>query len=176
MTFKVTKAKDRAAMAAIVRDIFATSTNVRDLTVEADGSNSIAPRRTTVEFTHGRGIALNVEFDGDSQLDREGVFCMPFHTIVDTDACLSDAFGAVVGGSINPHHFGKCTVFAQGFDELCETLRKAVASMDSGHAYDADREAAKVAKDGTWQSRAERWERWRQDWAAENAAKKAAAA
>ena len=169
MAYTVSKAKDRATMAQIVRDIFAASSNVGSLQIEGDGSNSIVPRRTSVEFVHGLGIAVTVEFDGDSSLDREGAFCMPWHTIVDTDARLSDAFGRCVGGSINSSHFGKCTVFAHGFDELCETLRRAVACLDSGEAYDAQREAAGIAERGTWQERAAQWERWREEWKAEKA-------
>lgn len=174
-TLKVTRAKDRAAMAETVRAIFAASPN-GTVTVEPDGSNSIVPRRTSVSFVHAGGIAVHVEFDGDSAMDREGSFCMPWHTITNTDACMSNAFGFAVHGSINPHHFSKCTTFANGFDDLCKTLRRAVECLDSGAAYDAERQAAKIAKEGTWQQRAAKWEQWRQEWQAELDARKAVAA
>jgi hypothetical protein len=151
----------------MVHGIFAQSTNIAKLDIERDGSNSMFPRRSTVHFVHGGGVAVHIEFDAESSLDRDGIFCMPWYTILNTDACLSDAFGLAVGGSINPHHFGKCTVFADSFDELCETLRKAVACLDSGEAYDRDREAGKVVENGTWKERAARFEQWRADWQAE---------
>ena len=159
----VSRAKDRATMAQIVHDILATSTNIMKLNVDVDGTNSICPRRTVVEFVHGGGGAVHIEFDGDSSLDREGIFCMPWHMILDTDARFADAFGLAVGGSINPHHYGKCTTFASGFDDLCQSLGRAIDCLDSGEAYDADREAAKVVERGSWNERKARFERLCQD-------------
>jgi len=174
MKLSVTKKADRAAMAKIVFDILAASTNIGRLEIEEQPFGDISPRCTRIEFEHGRGIGVFIEFDGDSSLDREGKFCMPWCTVLNTDACLSEAFGRAVGGSINPHHYGKCTTFSDSFDDLCNILRHAVECLDSGAAYDAEREAAKIAEEGTWQERAARFEQWRVEWQAELAARKAA--
>ena len=169
-TLKVTRTKDRAAMAAIVHDIFSTAARIAALETIPEGENSLSPRRCAVEFTHGRGIAVSVEFDGDSSMDRAGTFCMAWHTIVDTDARMSEAFGRAVCGSVNPRHFSKCTTFAHGFDDLCATLHRAVDCLNSGEAYDAERETAGVVKNGTWQERAARWEQYRREFNASKTA------
>ena len=173
-TLSVTRAADRAVMAETVRTILAAS-NFASLTIEPENPEStLTARRRCVEYTHAGGIAVTIEFDGDSPMDREGTFCMAWHIGAKSDACMSDAFGRAVHGSINPHHFGKCTTFAHGFEELCETLSRAVACLDSGAAYDAERSAAKVAENGTWQEREARWEQYLQEFAAECAAKREA--
>lgn len=172
MRFSVTKAKDREVMAQIVEAIFVSATSIRSLSIESEGA-----RRIAVRFTHGRGAAVRVEFDGDSRQDRDGEFCMPWH--IDSsisDACFDDLFGLSTGGTVNQHHFSKCTAFADGFDDLCERLRQAVAMLDSGEGYSDEREAASIAQHGTWQDRAAQWAKWREEFAAECAAKRASAA
>lgn len=123
--------------------------------VEKEGENSMRPRRWQVSIVTPRGLACSFDFDGQSC--QHDVFVNAWHTIRNTDVCLSDAFP----GEVNRCHFGKSTTLCYGFDELCAHIRKVLEMAANGSAFDAEREAAAVAKDGTWQERAARFDLWR---------------
>jgi hypothetical protein len=139
MKLTVTRAQDREAMARIVREIFAAAP---DCNVETR-PGYLGERSIAVEFRHARGLAVTVEFDGDSHLDRAGEFCMAWHisgafvddVYVPAEAQISDAFGAAMRSTVNPYHHRKCTAFGEGFDDLCSKLRTAISMLLYNTAY-----------------------------------------
>lgn len=131
MTLKVTREKDRRAMLQIVKAILAQCPDARMLDTDYCG-----PRECGVQFEHEDGLHVTVEFDGDSRLDREGNFCLAWNTR--GKAKISEAFGSSQRASVNPHHHGKCTAFANGFDDLCAMLVRAVHMFRSKTAYRAE--------------------------------------
>ena len=96
--------------------------------------NSILPRCIRLDI-EARGVGVGVEFDGDSYLDRSGKFCLAWHTLSGSSVKLSPRFGWVARASVNPHHFGKCTAFAYGFDDLLSQLRDCLLCIQSGAAF-----------------------------------------
>lgn len=168
-TLSVAKAADRATMAQTVFEILNAVNENAIVRILPDGSDCQGPRETRVYFESERGIAVNIDFDGDDGQNREGVWVLAWHMILNTDARMSDAFGLAAGGAtgqVNPYHFRKCTTVADSFERLCDQLRRVVACIDAGKAYDLQREAANVAKNGTWQEQAARWDEYRAEMAA----------
>lgn len=131
MAYTVTKAADRVAMAREVRNTLAACKDIARLEI-VDGFGA---RSVRVEFAHSGGISVNVEFDGDDNMDRRDDFCMAWHMTGNRDAGMTYAFGRAAGGEVNPHHRRKCTAFAEGFDDLCVKLSRVIAALNSGQAY-----------------------------------------
>jgi hypothetical protein len=135
----VSRAKDREAMAKTVREIFALSPD-SDIELR-DGY--LSKRSIAIEFRHHLGLAVTVEFDGDSQQDRAGQFCLAWHisgkfvaeTYTRPESKISEAFGVAMRSTVNQYHHAKCTAFADGFEDLCSKLRAAVAMLNDGTAY-----------------------------------------
>ncbi len=149
------RAADRTIMAAKIIDLAKAFPGV---TVALPPADSIPPRRVEVFIEGPRGLCVWIDFDGQSR--QPDCYCMPWYISSDSDARLSDHFGRLAGASVNPHHFAKCTAFAEGFDELCRRLSDCLAAACDGSAFDPEREAAMIAKNGTAAERSARWAEW----------------
>lgn len=144
---------DRAKMAAIVQA----------LAVECGAAATIAPhiysaRAISVRIEAARGVRLSVDFRGDTPQTRHDIYVLSWHMELDTDARFSNAFG-----NINTFHFRKSTDIADSFGQLQSILRHRLGQIASGEAFDAAREAAGIAKDGTWQERKARFAAYRSE-------------
>lgn len=163
----VSRARDRAIMAQRVADLAQSLGATAEIEPMGD-------RELWVKIRAARGLCLTVDFDGDSRQQREGVWVLSWHIATDSDACLDDSFG----GSVNPHHFSKATYIGRGFDGLFGLLGQVelgLCKARDGDAFNAEREAAQVAKNGSAADRAAYWAKCREEFAAECAAKRAAA-
>lgn len=110
-----------------------------------------------------RGLGFSLDFDGTSV--QPDTHVVSWH--IDgrkSDACLADAFLSV--GSLNTCHYGKATTIAHGMGELRHYVRAGLELAASGAAFDAKREAASIAKNGTFTERNARFEVWRAEMAA----------
>lgn len=136
--------------------------------IEKEGESEAYPRAWIVALTTARGLCCRFEFDGESC--QHDVYVNAWHMSLNTDACLSDRFP----GSVNQAHFHKSTTVAEGFESLKGHVIAVLEGDRDGRIYDADREAAQIAKSGTWQEKAARFEQWRNELAAERAATAAA--
>lgn len=148
----VSRAADRAKMAERL------ATLARSLGAEATiEAAPLSERGVVVRIVAARGLCLNVDFDGDSRQQREGVWVLSWHMGLKTDACLADSFG----GNVNPHHHRKATYIGRGFEGLGGVLGQAelgLCKARDGDAFSAEREARAIAKDGTWQARQARFD------------------
>jgi len=136
------KKADRAQMATAVAMLAASlGANVE---IEPEGSNSIAPRRVVVRMRAARGLCLTVDFDGDST--QPDTHILSWHMATDVDTCLASAFCRV--GDVSAYHFRKATSVAEGFDDLCDVLRRGLEIAASGEAFSDEREAAAIAERG----------------------------
>ncbi len=152
MALSVKRKADRKLMADTVAALFRDNSTVPvEVTIEARGA-----RELVVGVRYERGICVGIDFDGDTPF-LPPTWVNPWHMHSKTDARFSEYFGVVAGGSINPHHFSKCTAVVYGWDSLRSNLANVIKLINSGEAYDGGREAAKIAKDGTWQERRDRW-------------------
>lgn len=124
------RAKDRELMANAVEAVMRLCPGG-----SVDRPDPLGERSVAVSFRCPHGLAVTVEFDGDSPQDRKGEFCMAWHVSVNSDMAYSEAFGAAMGASVNQYHHRKCTAFAYGFQDLCEKLVKAVTMISDGTAY-----------------------------------------
>lgn len=161
----MTRKADRAKMAVIIADL-ARSLGAEAVIHPDDPNGLYDGRLTRVAVTAARGLKVSVDFNGKSW--QPDIYVLSWHMDLDTDACLDDSFG-----NINPFHFRKATYTADGFEHLKEQLSRGLRKAADGSAFNAEREAASIAKDGTWQERKERFRRGREEWEAQRAAKAA---
>lgn len=155
---KADRAKMAEKLATIALEYGAT------VEIEREGENSICPRRIQVSIVAARGLACGFDFDGESC--QPDIYVNGWHMGLNTDACLSDRFP----GSVNNSHFRKSTTVRHGFDDLCDHVRQVLEMANAGTCFDAERESRHVAKNGTWQESAARFEQWRQELQANKAA------
>jgi hypothetical protein len=129
---------DRLVMADKIYEILSACQSAETKHIRWAGKRAVA-----VSFRHDNGMAVTVEFDGDSAQDREGVFCMAWHVsgwyegetyISHENTQYSEGFGLAMNCSVNPFHRRKCTAFAYGFDDLCRKLTRAVEMFNDGSA------------------------------------------
>lgn len=139
--------KDRLKMAYEVTKL----AEAHGATVERQDFSGLKPRSIDLLITAARGLSLSLDFDGQSC--QPDVFVLSWHFRGVTDACLADAFG-----DLNRHHFRKATDIAHGFDDLMDILARRLAQAESGEAFDAEREAAAIACDGTAAERQARFD------------------
>lgn len=142
---------DRAKMAQEIADL--APTMGANAVINPEGYSAVAPRRVTVAIRAARGLRVDIDFDGETSIPDRHIVSWCIAT--DSDARLSDKFARY--GSINPYHFGKATCFADGFDALCLAVEYGLECARDGSAFDAEREAAAIAKDGTAAEREARW-------------------
>lgn len=138
MGFNLTERKkgDRVKMAAIIKGVCSelgatveTTTIAREIMLHIEGP---------------RGLNVSIDFDGDSC--QPDVFVNGWN-IRRSDARLSSAFP----GDVNPYHFSKSTTICYGFDDLCAHVRQVLEMANGGSCFSAEREAACIAKNGTWE-------------------------
>jgi hypothetical protein len=127
----VARAKDRETMAARLEAI-AVKTGaeiVRDV-IMTHG------RAIWLHVSTPRGLDVTIDLDGDSGQMREGTFVLAWHMGLRSDDRLTDAFGCVAGGSINPFHRRKCTTVNYGFEAMCAAVEKALMMAMNGEAFE----------------------------------------
>lgn len=141
--------KDRLKMAYEVTKLAEAS----GAKVERQDFSGWKPRSIDLLITTARGLSLALDFDGESV--QPDVYVLSWHFRGTTDACLSDAFG-----NLNRYHYRKATDVAHGFDELLSVLAQRLDQALTGEAFDAEREAASIAKHGTDAERKERFRKF----------------
>jgi len=154
---------DRKKMAT---DLFETvvAYPLKEITLTEEGRDEAYPRAWILAIKTHNGLACRFEFDGESC--QPDVFVNAWHMVLDTDARLSDRFP----GSVNQAHFRKSTTVCDGFSALKSHVVAVLEGDKAGWIYDSEREAAAVAKDGSWQERKARFDAWSEERAAQRAA------
>jgi hypothetical protein len=143
---------DRAKMANTLAELIRSF--AIEPTIEREGESSMHPRAWVVGLQTVNGLRCGFDFDGQSC--QHDVYVNAWNLGLHTDKLFADGFP---GGTINPHHFAKCTTVAYGFDALCQHVRDVLEKDRDGTLYSAEREAANVAKSGTWQERKAKWDK-----------------
>lgn len=144
---------DRAAMASQVETL------CDELGVEHERSDYMDAGDIGIEIHGPRGLDVRVEFE--RRTSQPNVFCLAWNIGLRSDARLADFFSLTQNSDVNQYHHSKCTAFAHGFAELLTMLRDGLVAAKEGYAFDLKREAAHIAKDGTWQARMAQWDAWR---------------
>jgi len=139
------KKSDREKMSAILAALVAQHGGTAE--IENAPFGRIAPQSIMVRVSTPRGLECAFEFDGESS--QPDTYVNAWNMSTDCDTCLSNSFP----GSVNNFHFRKSTTVCEGFDALCAHVVKVLDMAADGSAFDARREAAKIAADGTWQER-----------------------
>lgn len=145
---KADRSKMADALASLARAQGAT------VAVEPEGSCAYRPHRIVVRVEAARGLRVAIDFDGKSC--QPDVHVMSWNFDLSSDARLSDRFARL--GSINEYHHRKATYVAHGFEALCFALEFGLTLARDGTAFDVDREAAAIAKDGTAAEQNARWQ------------------
>lgn len=165
-TLSETRKKDRAEIAALV---CATLSELKiDHTWTREGFDECYKKAHVIKIEAPQGLRLQIEIDGDSC--QPNVHVLPWNFSLKSDTCFADAFGA-----INQCHYRKATLVAYGTDGLLAHLREKLTQALDGSAFSPERTAEAVAKDGTWQEREARWEKYREEFKAEQIRKGEAA-
>lgn len=153
-----TRAKDRATMAARLGEIAERHGFAADVHPASwDPSEELL-----VAITTKRGLILSTDFNRRSTWE----FLGHWHMETDSDACLKLAFG-----NVNPHHQRKATLHGgDDFEAFAAEVDRMLRKVATEDVFDADKEAASIAKNGTAAARAAQFAEWR----AEEDAKRAA--
>jgi len=149
---------DRKVMALKIKALAESLGATADIEWE-EPTSTFRKRRTIVHIKAARGLRLNVDLDGDSC--QPDVHVLSWHIDLDTDARLADSFG-----NINRHHFRKATYYGDGFEGLFGLegmVELGLCKARDGDAFSAEREAAKIAVEGTAAERNARWAVWREE-------------
>lgn len=131
----VRRKADRAIMAERVRALAV------ECGAKAEIKSTHDPREIRVTIEAARGLLLSVDLDGASPIGESHV--LSWHTNLETDARLSDRFG-----DVNPCHYRKSTDIADDFESMLSILKRRLEQCADGSAFDADREARMIAKNG----------------------------
>lgn len=110
-------------------------------------------REIDMEIVTHRGLAVRIDLNGKGN----NVFCMPWHFNRTSDACMSEAFGDAMNSKVNQFHFHKCTAFAYSWGALMLMLERGLAMAKDGTAFDAQREALSISKNGTAAQQNAKW-------------------
>lgn len=150
-----TRKKDRAQIAALVCDL------LNELKIDhkwtREGFDEVYPKAHVISIQAPQGLRLSIELDADSC--QPNVHVLPWHFSLKSNTCFADRFG-----DINPYHFRKATLVAHGTEGLLDHLRSKLTLALDGLAFSPEREAADIAKNGTWQEQEARWEQYRKEW------------
>ena len=144
---------DRAKMAKVLQSI----------AIELGATATIKPAPLSrsglwVEIEAPRGLCLTVSLKSDSP--QPDTHVLGWHMSSDVDTCFGDEFWHVA--SLNPYHWRKATSVVDGFDALCDVVRRGLTLASTGQAFSAEREAAAIAKAGmTAAQRNARYDAWR---------------
>ena len=87
------------------------------------------PRSVMANIEAPRGLALSVDFNGDSS--QPDTHVLSWHVKHGHATKLQASFAP----SVNPFHFRKATDIAHGFDELLSTISQRLDSVNSGAAF-----------------------------------------
>ena len=166
----VARVADREAMAAKVAELATRYGAAAE--IERQPYGDMSPRSIMVRIRTPRGLCLNVDLDGDDAQARRGEWVLSWYIATDSDARLADSFG----GNVNPHHHSKATYLADGLEGqfgLLSQISIGLTKAREGSAFDAAREAAFVAKDGTAAERQAKWDEYLREFAAQRTARAA---
>lgn len=121
-----TRKADRAEM---VRRLEALVLS-KGATCEVEPPPSIwGPRAVMVAIEAARGLALSVDFNGDSS--QPDTHVLSWHVKLGCNTKLQAGFAP----SVNSCHFRKATDIANGFDELLTIIGARLDSVNSGAAF-----------------------------------------
>lgn len=129
MTYSERRKADRAAMVEIVREL-AVSEGA-EATIEDRPFGDIEPRTIVCRIRAARGLCLTVDLNGDSS--QPDVYVLSWH--VDYKAPDEVKLSRAYWPSLNTCHFRKATDIAEGFDALCDVLRRRLADIREGKAF-----------------------------------------
>lgn len=87
------------------------------------------PRAVMLNIETAQGLALSVDFNGDST--QPDIHVLSWHVKHGQDIKLQPNFAP----SVNSHHFRKATDIAYGFDELLTIIGQRLDSVNSGEAF-----------------------------------------
>lgn len=153
-----TRAADRKKMADILEKLI---TELGAAYTRIDGKKGGYPdhREIQLNIRANRGLCVSVNLDGNSW--QPDVYVLSWYIASDSDARLSDDFG----GDVNPHHHAKATYIARGFDDLCIQLGIGLTKAATGSAFDLEREAFHIKKNGeTAAERQARYAEMKEEW------------
>lgn len=157
-TLSETRKKDRQTIAELVCAL------LTELKVEhswtREGFDECYKKAQVIKIDGPRGLRLQIELDGESC--QPNVHVLPWHFSSKSNTCFANKFGA-----INQHHYRKATLVAYGTDGLLHHLREQLTMALDGTGFSDEREAADIAKNGTWQEQEARWAEYRKEWKAE---------
>ena len=88
------------------------------------------PRCIQCNLVAPQGLAVTIEFDGDSC--QPDVYVLSWHMQTSATAELNDA---TFGGSVNRCHRRKATDVAYGFADLCNQLKRGLRLACDGSAF-----------------------------------------
>lgn len=149
-----TRKPDRQIIAQLVSEV-CTEFQI-DHSWTREGFDEMHPRAHVIQIMAPQGLRVRIEIDGESCQHNVHVLC--WHIDLNSDTRLADSFG-----SINTHHFQKCTEVAYGTFGLIEHLRQKFQLIRDGKAFSAEREADAIAKHGTAAERHARFVAWRNE-------------
>lgn len=97
-------------------------------TVERDDDPPLSPRAIWLKIKAARGLCLTIDLDGNSP--QPGTHVLSWHG-VDDGQKLSPGFAP----SVNSCHWHKATDIAEGFEELCNVVRRRLEAAADGSAF-----------------------------------------
>lgn len=132
---KADRAKMAEGLVALAREVGARAEIIE-----------MTPTLVWVAIQAAHGLELTVEFDGQSV--QPDVHVLSWHMASNVDTRFADAFTRAGRLTLNTVHFSKATDIAHGYADLCETLRASLELAASGRAFDEEREAKFIARNG----------------------------
>lgn len=149
---------DRVKLAKLTYDLAVNLGSKAEVKPERPG-DLYDGRRTTVYIKAPRGLCVSVDFNGRTPQSSPDTYVLSWHMSLDSDACLADA--AFNYGHVNSSHHRKATDVVYTVDDLFAVLTLRLTAAKEGTAFDAAREAASIAKNGTAAEQAARCAQWR---------------
>jgi hypothetical protein len=134
------RAKDREVMAerllALVKQAGATASRRT--------FNPCRERAIVLDIEAARGLRVSVALDGDRKSGCDpDVHLLSWHFATGQRAARLNP--ATLACSVHPHHFGKATDVARGFEELCRKLECTLRRAQDGTAFQEPHQEALVA-------------------------------
>lgn len=129
--YSETRRVDRMVMLNIVAALV-VECGARVIEREDEPGCFLGTRACLVTLETENGLRLTVDFDGASTQPNIHVLSWYIATDHKWDAVkLAPGFAP----SVNPYHWHKATDICEGFESLCATLRKRLASARDGTAF-----------------------------------------
>jgi len=150
-----TRKADRTKIAQLVSDV--CSEFKIDHKWTREGFDEAYPKAHVIEIMAPRGVRCRIELDGDSC--QPNVHVLPWNVAIDSDARFSARFG-----SVNQAHHQKMTAVAYNTDGLLAHLRSCFRLINSGAAFDEEREKEAIAKYGSAAERMAKWKEYLAEW------------